>query len=55
LISATVSVPFEREVMGERIRDKIEASKKEGMWMGAAAPPGYAARGGTDGFIVCPD
>ena len=25
---------FEREVMGERIRDKIAASKQEGMWMG---------------------
>ena len=32
---------FEREVTGERIRDKIEASKKKGMWMGGAIPPGY--------------
>ena len=28
---------FEREVTGERIRDKIAASKKKGMWMGGAA------------------
>ena len=33
---------FEREVTGERIRDKIAASKKKGMWMGGAAPLGYA-------------
>ena len=29
---------FEREVTGERIRDKIAASKKKGMWMGGVAP-----------------
>jgi DNA invertase Pin-like site-specific DNA recombinase len=29
---------FEREVTGERIRDKITASKKKGMWMGGFAP-----------------
>ena len=29
---------FEREVTGERIRDKFAASKKKGMWMGGAAP-----------------
>jgi site-specific DNA recombinase len=33
---------FEREVTGERIRDKIAASKKKGMWMGGVAPLGYA-------------
>src|SRR5216110_2578810 len=33
---------FEREVIGERIRDKIAASKKKGMWMGGIAPLGYA-------------
>lgn len=33
---------FEREVTGERIRDKIEASKKKGMWMGGNPPMGYA-------------
>jgi len=32
---------FEREVTGERIRDKIAASKKKGMWMGGAVPQGY--------------
>jgi site-specific DNA recombinase len=32
---------FEREVTGERIRDKIAASKKRGMWMGGAIPLGY--------------
>ena len=31
---------FEREVMGERIRDKIAASKKKGMWMGGNLPLG---------------
>jgi DNA invertase Pin-like site-specific DNA recombinase len=34
---------FEREVTGERIRDKIAASKKKGMWMGGVPPLGYAA------------
>jgi site-specific DNA recombinase len=32
---------FEREVTGERIRDKIAASKKKGLWMGGFAPLGY--------------
>jgi site-specific DNA recombinase len=32
---------FEREVIGERIRDKIAASKKKGMWMGGIPPLGY--------------
>ncbi len=32
---------FEREVTGERIRDKIAASKKKGMWMGGTIPLGY--------------
>lgn len=32
---------FEREVTGERIRDKISASKKKGMWMGGIVPLGY--------------
>ena len=31
---------FEREVIGERIRDKIAASKKKGMWMGGVPPLG---------------
>lgn len=35
---------FEREVTGERIRDKIAASKKKGMWMGGTVPFGYRAK-----------
>ena len=35
---------FEREVAGERIRDKIAASKKKGMWMGGLPPLGYDVR-----------
>jgi DNA invertase Pin-like site-specific DNA recombinase len=34
---------FEREITGERIRDKIAASKKKGMWMGGLVPLGYDA------------
>lgn len=34
---------FEREVTGERIRDKIAASKAKGMWMGGIPPMGYAS------------
>ncbi len=33
---------FEREVTAERIRDKIAASKKKGLWMGGIAPLGYS-------------
>src|SRR5262245_14657704 len=32
---------FEREVIGERIRDKFAASRKKGMWMGGNPPLGY--------------
>jgi DNA invertase Pin-like site-specific DNA recombinase len=32
---------FDREVIGERIRDKIAASKRKGMWMGGVPPLGY--------------
>jgi len=32
---------FEREITGERIRDKIAASKRKGMWMGGVPPMGY--------------
>src|SRR4029077_19640961 len=32
---------FEREVTGERIRDKIAASKRKGMWIGGTIPLGY--------------
>jgi DNA invertase Pin-like site-specific DNA recombinase len=35
---------FEREVIGERIRDKIAASRKRGMWMGGYCPMGYAVK-----------
>ncbi len=35
---------FEREVTGERIRDKIAASKRKGMWMGGSVPVGYLAK-----------
>jgi DNA invertase Pin-like site-specific DNA recombinase len=37
---------FEREVIGERIRDKIAASKQKGMWMGGVPPLGYRAQDG---------
>jgi len=36
---------FEREVAGERIRDKVAASRRKGMWMGGNVPLGYDARG----------
>ena len=32
---------FEREVTSERIRDKIAASKRKGLWVGGMAPLGY--------------
>jgi site-specific DNA recombinase len=35
---------FEREVIGERIRDKIAASRKRGMWMGGFVPLGYVVK-----------
>ena len=35
---------FEREVTGERIRDKIAASKRKGLWVGGIVPFGYAVR-----------
>src|SRR5438874_1113336 len=35
---------FEREVTGERIRDKIAASKRKGIWMGGLVPLGYALK-----------
>lgn len=47
---------FEREVTGERIRDKIAASKKKGMWMGGNLPLGYdAPLPGTHRLRVNPD
>src|SRR5690349_11109723 len=50
---------FEREVIGERIRDKIAASKRKGMWMGGVPPLGYRAQDGkllmieSEAEIVC--
>ena len=38
---------FEREVTAERIRDKIAASKRKGMWMGGRVPLGYIAKDRT--------
>jgi DNA invertase Pin-like site-specific DNA recombinase len=38
---------FEREVTGERIRDKIAASKRKGMWMGGNPPIGYQPKDRT--------
>lgn len=38
---------FEREVTGERIRDKIAASKSKGLWMGGCPPLGYKPDGRT--------
>ena len=35
---------FEREVTSERIRDKIAASKRKGLWVGGMAPLGYDTR-----------
>jgi site-specific DNA recombinase len=34
---------FEREVIGERVRDKVAASKRKGIWVGGPVPLGYAA------------
>src|SRR2546423_4435601 len=44
---------FEREVTGERIRDKIAASKQRGMWMGGVPPLGYECR--DHKLLVVPD
>ena len=35
---------FEREVIGERVRDKIAASKRKGLWMGGNCPLGYTTQ-----------
>jgi site-specific DNA recombinase len=43
---------FEREVTGERIRDKIAASKAKGMWMGGFLPLGYDAV--AEGLVINP-
>jgi DNA invertase Pin-like site-specific DNA recombinase len=44
---------FEREVTGERIRDKIAASKRKGMWMGGVVPLGYECA--NRGLVPLPD
>ncbi len=36
---------FEREVIGERVRDKIAASKRKGIWVGGPVPLGYRCTG----------
>src|ERR1700722_10150690 len=36
---------FEREVIGERVRDKIAASKRKGIWVGGPVPLGYKSLG----------
>ena len=43
---------FEREVTGERIRDKIAASKAKGMWMGGVPPLGYDLPADTSRVLV---
>jgi DNA invertase Pin-like site-specific DNA recombinase len=49
---------FERELAGERIRDKFAASRRKGMWMGGTIPLGYEAKdpdGRSDGAITDDD
>jgi DNA invertase Pin-like site-specific DNA recombinase len=44
---------FEREVIGERVRDKIAASKAKGIWVGGSVPLGYASV--NKRLVVVPD
>jgi site-specific DNA recombinase len=44
---------FEREVIGERVRDKISASKRKGIWVGGPIPLGYAST--NKKIAVAPD
>jgi site-specific DNA recombinase len=44
---------FEREVIGERVRDKIAASKRKGIWVGGPVPLGYASIGKK--LVVIPE
>ena len=46
---------FEREVTGERIRDKIAASKKKGMWVGGWPPLGYDVKARPERGLVLND
>ena len=43
---------FEREVIGERIRDKVAASRKRGMWMGGFVPMATGSRAGSCSFMT---
>ena len=38
---------FEREIIGERIHDKLTATRRKGLWMGSVPPLGYDVRGQT--------
>jgi site-specific DNA recombinase len=42
---------FEREVTSERIRDKIAASKRKGLWVGGNLPLGYEMKGGKIAIV----
>jgi site-specific DNA recombinase len=53
LLSFLSFAQFEREVTGERIRDKIAASKRKGMWMGGTVPLGYDVKDRK--LVVNPD
>jgi site-specific DNA recombinase len=44
---------FEREVIAERVRDKVAASKRKGMWMGGGVPLGYINR--NKKLIIVPE
>lgn len=44
---------FEREVIGERVRDKIAASKRKGLWVGGPVPLGYATK--NKKLVVVPE
>lgn len=44
---------FEREVIGERVRDKIAASKAKGIWVGGSIPLGYASL--NKKLVIVPD
>ena len=44
---------FEREVIGERVRDKISASKRKGLWVGGPVPLGYINK--DKKLVIVPD
>ena len=44
---------FEREVIGERVRDKISASKRKGIWVGGPVPLGYVSV--TKKLVIVPE